>query len=534
MEIRTTEEKAGKKICVIGGGRWGKNHIKTLAGLHCLAAVVETDPVRLGEILKQYPAVRGFTDLGEAIAERYDGYTVASPAETHYAVGKQLLQEGLNVMMEKPMTLTTEQSKALMALEKENGGRLMVGHVLLFHPAIRKIKEVIDSGKIGRLLYMYSNRLNLGTVRTEESVFASFAPHDVSVLDYLAGSHACKIDAKGAKFLQDKIYDSTLTQLEYPGNIHAHIYVSWLHPFKQQLLVVVGNKGMISFDDSSTEKEVLYYNKRIDFENGIPVKVDEPTCVIPYDMKMPLEEELKYFVEHLDAEIEINNSGDGYGVVEVLEKVQKQIEKQETPETKATKEFFIHESSYADDNVVIGKGTKIWHFSHIHKGARIGENCSLGQNVNIGNNVVVGNNVRIQNNVSVYEGVELKDNVFCGPSCVFTNVMTPRAHFPVHGVYQKTVIHEGASLGANCTIVCGHQVGKSALIAAGAVVTHDVGDYALMAGVPARRIGWVCECGSRLPESLVCHCGRAYHEEDETLTRLPAVHVDMEYTSSLR
>lgn len=181
------------------------------------------------------------------------------------------------------------------------------------------------------------------------------------------------------------------------------------------------------------------------------------------------------------------------------------------------KKYMVHESSYVDEDVEIGEGTKIWHFSHVQKGARIGKNCSLGQNVNIGNNVHIGNGVRIQNNVSVYEGVEIEDNVFCGPSCVFTNVTTPRAHFPVHGIYAKTLIKEGASLGANCTVVCGHIVGKSALIGSGAVVAKDVPDYALMVGVPAKQIGWVCECGKRLDDSLKCECGRSYTLEEDIL-----------------
>ena len=163
------------------------------------------------------------------------------------------------------------------------------------------------------------------------------------------------------------------------------------------------------------------------------------------------------------------------------------------------KTYFVHESSYIDDDVIIGQGTKIWHFCHIQSGVRIGENCSFGQNVNVSNNVVIGNGVKVQNNVSIYEGVEIEDDVFCGPSMVFTNDLTPRASFPKgHENYKKTLVKRGATIGANATIVCGHTIGEYAMVAAGAVVTKDVPPYTLVKGNPAHVAGKVDERGNIL------------------------------------
>jgi UDP-2-acetamido-3-amino-2,3-dideoxy-glucuronate N-acetyltransferase len=182
-----------------------------------------------------------------------------------------------------------------------------------------------------------------------------------------------------------------------------------------------------------------------------------------------------------------------------------------------SKEYFVHESSYVDDGAVVGKGTKIWHFCHVMPGAVIGERCSLGQNVVVMGGTKMGTNVKIQNNVSIYEGVELEDDVFCGPSMVFTNVMNPRSHVVRKHEYKRTLVKRGASIGANATIVCGTTLGEFAFIGAGAVVTKDVPPYAMMAGVPAKRIGWMCQCGEKLPmfeagDCTCLACGTRYRE----------------------
>ena len=504
------------KICVVGAGRWGTNHIKTLKNLGALGGIVESRENRREELKTLFPEATLFHSVRDVPLDDFDGFTVATPAETHFEVGSYLLEQGKHVLIEKPIALNTKEAGALKELADKHKVNLMVGHVLLFHPAIIKIKELIDSGKIGKLEYIYSNRLNLGTVRTEENILWSFAPHDISIFEYFIGSNPVEVVSRGGAFLTPGIHDTTMTSLTYPNNVVGHIFVSWLHPFKEHRMVMIGSKGMISFEDSSAEKDILYYEKGIDWVQGEPIKRDGPTEVIPYDKGFPLTNEIQYFIDHLDgSKLGIADGQNAFDVLEVLEKATHSLQgikaddNSETPASES--DFFVHPTSEVDAGVTVGKGTKIWHYSHVQSGSSLGENVSIGQNVNVGNKVKIGNSVKIQNNVSVYEGVELEDYVFCGPSMVFTNIQRPRSEFPQRGTefYAKTLVKKSASIGANATIVCGSTIGEYAFIGAGAVVTKDVPAFALLVGNPGKIIGWVDKKGYRLEfdEAGVSKCG---------------------------
>ncbi len=531
-----------RKLCVVGVGRWGANHVRTLleAGHH--VGVVDTSGDRLRELERRHPDIRRVRDLNEALRADFDAFIVATPAATHAEIASQILRHQKPVLVEKPLALTVADARRLIDLAREGGANLMVGHVLLFHPAIRKIKELIDAGKIGKLQYLYSNRLNLGAVRTEENTLWSFAPHDISIFQYWIGRLPTRVVSRGGAFLQPHIHDTTLTILHYPDNVVAHVFLSWLHPFKEHRIVVIGSKGMLSYEDSSDAKDILYYEKGIDFVRGEPVKREGPTEAIPYKRAMPLAQELEYFIDRLDGRpIEIADGENGALVLEILEKATASLLSGDSaasvgqaslpagataPPPPSPPGVFVHPTAVVDEDVEIGAGTKVWHFSHLQRGARIGRDCSLGQNVNVGEDVVIGDHVKIQNNVSVYNGVTLENYVFCGPSMVFTNIPDPRSKYPQRGSAhnRKTLVREGASIGANATILCGLVVGRHALIGAGAVVTSGVPDYALMLGVPARRKGWACECGEVLPKfkkTVTCpRCSLEYVLDEDELSPL--------------
>ena len=268
-----------------------------------------------------------FPSLEDALVnDNFSGFTVATPPETHYKLSKGIIEAGKHVLVEKPFTLNIENAEELVKLANDNNVNLIVVHVLLFHPAIIKIKELITSGKIGKLQYIYSNRLNLGQVRTRENVFWSLAPHDVAIFQYLSETFPVAVNTQGSAFLQKGIYDSTITQLKYPNGVEGHIFVSWIHPFKEHRLVVIGSEAMITFEDSIEGKPLKLYSKKHDMRNGVPEKFDGPMVQIEYEKKMPLFEELKYFVKHIDGTVpQIANGRHAVEVTKILVEASNQL-----------------------------------------------------------------------------------------------------------------------------------------------------------------------------------------------------------------
>ncbi|RAP27601.1 oxidoreductase [Candidatus Marinamargulisbacteria bacterium SCGC AG-333-B06] len=312
------------KVCCIGAGRWGKNHIRTANELGVLGAVIDSNPESIAFIQKTYPHVEVFSSLNEKGALNYTAYIVAVPAEYHFDVARTLIEHKKHVLVEKPITLDVAEAKILEEYAKNQGVQLMVGHLLLFHPAFKKIKELLSTGKLGKLQYMYSNRLNLGTVRTEENSLWSFAPHDFSLFQYLTNSKPLDVISNGGAFLQPHIHDTTMTVVRYPSNIVGHIFVSWLHPFKEHRFVVIGSKGMLVYEDSSLDKELLFYEKGIDWVNGEPVKRDGPTQKISYEVSQPLRDELLHFIACIEGKEDntIINAKKGTDVLELLARAQ--------------------------------------------------------------------------------------------------------------------------------------------------------------------------------------------------------------------
>jgi len=467
----------------------------------------------LKDCARAYPGARCTDSYQQVLADAaVDAVAIATPAGTHGALAAQALAEGKDVFVEKPLALTLAEGQAVVDLAEKQSRILMVGHLLQYHPAVRALHDLIVKGDLGKLQYVYSTRLNIGRFRREENILWSFAPHDLSTILMLVGQMPSEVQASGGTYLQQGVPDVTVTSLAFPNGVRAHVFVSWLHPLKEQKLVVIGSRKMAVLDDLASEKLTLY-SHQVTWVDHAPVAQRAQGEAVAVTMQEPLSIECRHFLDCVKRRRKPQTDGrEALRVLAVLQAAQDsldregaavrlgQAQKSSSGPAEATPPsgVFVHPSAIIDAPSEILSGSKIWHFSHVLAGCRIGADCTIGQNVVIGPNVTVGNRVKIQNNVSVYEGVTLEDSVFCGPSMVFTNVINPRSAVPRKTEIRPTLVRTGATLGANCTVVCGVTIGRHAFVGAGAVVTASVADYALMVGNPARQAGWVCACGVTL------------------------------------
>lgn len=494
-------------LALIGAGNWGKNLARNFHALGVLHTICDPNLLLLQGFREVYPQVNLESSYEAVLANpAIDKVAIAAPAPLHYRLTKEALLAGKHVFVEKPLCLDIREGEELDALAKKEQKVLMVGHLLQYHPCVQELQKMVRHGELGRIYTISSHRLNLGTIRTEENALWSFAPHDISVILSLAGEELPEeVRCIGGSYLSKGIADTTLTTLHFKNDLFAHIYVSWMHPFKEQKLIVTGSHGMVVFDDTLPwEQKLQLFKQPVTWKNGsIPQanKIAGEPIQVPFGE--PLKEECLHFLHCCNENtLPKTNGQEGLRVLKVLSAAQKSLEHQGEVESlkklSVPSDFFVHTTAEIHPSAKVGKGTKIWHFSHVMNGSEVGENCNIGQNVVISPGVKLGRNVKIQNNVSVYSGVVCEDDVFLGPSMVFTNVINPRSAVNRQNEFQQTFVRKGATIGANATIVCGNDLGEYCFVGAGAVVTKEVKPYALVIGNPAKQTGWMSAHGVKL------------------------------------
>lgn len=323
----TSETSAS--IGLIGLGYWGKNLLRNLVELNVLHTACDTNPEIIAQRKREYPGTRFTNNVDKIIhSNEITAVVISAPAVLHYQLVKQALLAGKDVFVEKPLALHVKDAQELIKLAKTKKKILMVGHILQYHPAMIKLKELIKKGELGKIQYIYSNRLNIGKLRTEENILWSFAPHDISAILMLTGQEPVKVTSFGGSYLNDKVLDTTLTTLTFKTDIKAHIFVSWLHPFKEQKLVIVGSEAMAVFDDVAKEKLLLYPHKITWTEGRIPIAQKAESKVIGFEEKEPLKEELLHFLNCIrDRKAPRTDGEEGVKVLKILEKAETSLKK---------------------------------------------------------------------------------------------------------------------------------------------------------------------------------------------------------------
>ncbi len=313
-----------KSIGLVGLGYWGKNILRNLYDLKVLRTACDSDLTRIAERKEDFPHVHYTSSFDEILEDRdIQAVAIATPAESHYQLIKKSLLAHKDVYVEKPLAMTVREGEKLVRLANVNNRILMIGHILQYHPAVLKLKQMISEGRLGEIQYIYSNRLNNGRSWTEENILWSFASHDVSVILMLLEEEPVNVSAFGDANLNKKVYNTSLTTLEFRNNVKGHIFVSWFHPYKEQKLVVIGSEGMAVFDDVSEEKLFFYPHKVEWKEQQMP---KEEYQMISFNKKEPLNEELKHFIDCLEGRISPRTDGkEGLEVLRILERAERSL-----------------------------------------------------------------------------------------------------------------------------------------------------------------------------------------------------------------
>lgn len=317
-----------KNICVVGCGYWGKNLVRTFSSLGALYGLYDADGAQTAALAASYPGVKIFNDFDSVLSdENIAAVAIAAPAELHYQLAIEALSADKHVFVEKPLALESEQGSEMVSLAREKKRTLMVGHLLHYHPAIIQLKKLIQDGVLGRIEYIYSNRLSMGKIRREENALWSFAPHDISVILSLVGQMPYQVLATGGAYLQPNIADVTVSNLLFDRGTRAHIFVSWLHPYKEQRLVVIGSKQMAVFEDSRPDRKLMLFDKHIELKNGSYEAVKPEGIVVDFERSEPLMLECRHFMDCIEQRREPRTPGEeGVRVLQVLQACQRSLQ----------------------------------------------------------------------------------------------------------------------------------------------------------------------------------------------------------------
>lgn len=557
---------SARNVLVVGCGKWGTQHVRVAEELGILAAVADSaeSAREAARQITSVPVYESIAHA--LVHPDVTAVIIATPPATHYEVARAAINAGNDVLVEKPLCTNIQDAEDLInqARRRSPPRFVMVGHILHYSSTHSKFVDLARSGFVGQIKRVRSTRFNFGTVRTNENVLWSFCPHDVSIiLAIFDGTLPELVSCTAQDVLRENraVEDFIDMSMLFHNGARAQIEASWLHPQKERRVVVYGTEGCLVLNEYTSATHVprvqaFKWSFKKDESTGIirgmksdvevqDIHMDNCTlqsnhatvdCLVgeigmqhihrnktgelgeDLTGKSPLHTELQHFVNACASrdKLPLTDGDEGLRVLRVLKAASDSVASSatggvwiklqntsENPQNESQQnEHYVDKTSVVDAGAKILPGTKVWHFSHVMELAEIGSGCTIGQNVFVGSKVILGNNVKVQNNVSIPEGVICEDDVFLGPSCVFTNILNPRAFISRRSQFLRTLVQHGASIGANATVLCGNTIGRYALVGAGSVVTKPVPNHGLVVGNPARKIGWVGRNGLRLQKQV--------------------------------